>query len=96
MFSEFFPTALRAVLKVSAFTILLLDSYHHGVINLGRENIPWEPLQGEYFPKEEHEVTSLIPTATINTRGGPCPAGSIPGVGTMSHCPLHGKAGLSN
>ena len=51
MFSEFFPTALRAVLKVPAFTILLrhshtLDSWthavsnYHGVINLYRESIP--------------------------------------------------------
>jgi hypothetical protein len=50
MFSEFFPTALRSVLKVSAFTIFLscrhtlaswtcAASNYHGVINLGRENI---------------------------------------------------------
>ena len=49
MFSEFFPIALRAVLKVLAFTILLRNSLaswihavsnYHGDINFGRENIP--------------------------------------------------------
>lgn len=36
--------------------------------------------------------TSLMPTATTKLRGGPCPAGSIPGQETMSYCPLHGQA----
>jgi hypothetical protein len=52
MFSEFFPTALRAVLKVTGFTIFAKEQRHtlvsltnaisdyHGVINLGREEIP--------------------------------------------------------
>ena len=31
---------------------------------------------------------SLILTATINTCEGSCPAGSVPGAGTMSHTPL--------
>jgi hypothetical protein len=51
VFLEFFPTALKAVLKVTV-TILLRKTRHfltswnsavsdyHGVIKLGRENIP--------------------------------------------------------
>ena len=43
--------------------------------------------------KEEHKniiiQTNNMPTATINTHGGPHPAGSVLGAGTMSHCPLH-------
>ena len=39
--------------------------------------------------------TSLTPTATVNTHGGPCPDGYVPGAGTMSFHPLHGHAGLS-
>jgi hypothetical protein len=51
LFSEFFPTALRAVLNITAFTILLGDIRHtiaspthaapsyHGAIKLGRENL---------------------------------------------------------
>ena len=30
-----------------------------------------------------------MPTAPINTSGGPCPSGSVPTVGTMSSRPLH-------
>ena len=39
--------------------------------------------------------TSPTPTATINTCGGPHPAGSlcVPGAGTMTFHPLHGPAG---
>jgi hypothetical protein len=40
--------------------------------------------------------TSLIPTATMNTCGGPYLAGSVPGVGIMSFHLLHGQAGLNN
>jgi hypothetical protein len=47
-------------------------------------------LAGEHSLKEEHKnmcviiQTSLTFTATNNnTQGGPCPAGSVPGVGTM-------------
>jgi hypothetical protein len=51
MFSEIFPTALRAALKITAFTILLRNIRHiltswnhavsdyHGVINLGEGRI---------------------------------------------------------
>ena len=39
--------------------------------------------------------TSLMPTATINTHGCSCLAGSVPGVGTMSPCPYHGWTGLA-
>jgi hypothetical protein len=47
MFSEFFPTILRADLRVIAFTILLRYSRtsqshgasNYGIVSLGRENI---------------------------------------------------------
>lgn len=103
MFSESFPTALRAVLKVTAFYHLAetLDttSPPRPMLSL----IVTETLTLErrgHSSMEEHEnmyiiiQTSLKPTAAINTCGGPHPAGSVPGSGTMSFCPLQGQAGL--
>jgi hypothetical protein len=45
MFSEIFPTALRAFLEVYHFAEKhrhTLTSWTDGVLNLGRENIPQE------------------------------------------------------
>jgi hypothetical protein len=53
MYLEFFPTALRAVLKVSVFTFYLRHSHTldsstcavpncHGVVNPIRVDIPWK------------------------------------------------------
>jgi hypothetical protein len=95
MFLEFFPTALRAVLKVPVFTILLshqpshlciLDlccSDYHGVIKANRENIPWRWNMGIY---------------TLLYKQGLCPNNCLlevhallvllQGQETMSHCPF--------
>jgi hypothetical protein len=35
---------------------------------------------------------NLMPIATMDTHEGPHPAGSVPGVGTMSHPPCCGQA----
>ena len=35
---------------------------------------------------------SLMPIATVSICEDPCPTGSLPGVGTMSHCPFCGHA----
>jgi hypothetical protein len=39
MFSVFFPTALKAVLKITVF-YHFAETDCHGAINLGREDIP--------------------------------------------------------
>lgn len=52
------------------------------------------PGQRRYFLEQRENMyiiiqISLTTTATLNTHGGPHPAGSVLGAGTMSHCPLH-------
>jgi hypothetical protein len=66
MFLEFFPTALRAVLKVPVFTILLRHSQifaswtcvafdYHGVIDVNRKDIPWQNFKYvHYYAKEPY------------------------------------------
>lgn len=39
---------------------------------------------------------NFIPTSTLNTHGGPHPAGSVPGAGNHAILPLpHGQTGLA-
>jgi hypothetical protein len=52
MISEFFPTALSIVLKVTAFTNFAKDMDTLSPPGLGVINL----CKGEYFPKEEHKV----------------------------------------
>ena len=70
MFSEIFPTALRAVLKVTEFTTFVKDigTHLHSRLVLSLiimellslvERIFLKPWQGEYFLKEEHEVRNI-------------------------------------
>jgi hypothetical protein len=79
MFSVFFPTALRVVLsyKYILASQTYAVSHHHGVITLAERAF----LEREYEHMHTIIKTSLMPTATINTHGGPQPAGSVPGVG---------------
>ena len=142
MLSKFFLTALRAVLKVTAITILLrtLDTPSPPRYMLFLSIMESLTLAGRLFPKEgtwskkyihyyiyiekksrtpgnhlwkscPESVSSsqTMPKSTTNlvintvwhfiwtdrrlTCGSPCPAGSVPEVGT--HCPFHrSHAGL--
>ena len=86
MFSAFLSTALKTILKVTAldhFTVTETFltclthavSDYHGVINLGREGIPLR----KNMKISTHSLIqiSLIPTAAINTCGGPRPVDSL-------------------
>ena len=96
MFSEFFPTALRIVLKVPVFPIfaetlatplppgLLLSLVIIESLTL-TERIS---LEGGIWKYVHHYRNK--PTLTINSHRGTCPLDSLPGVGSISHCPLHG------
>jgi hypothetical protein len=74
MFSEFFPTALRVILKAAVFIILLKNIKHtltsqnpaafnyYGVIKLSRENISWRRNMKQNILIIQ---TSFIPIATV-------------------------------
>jgi hypothetical protein len=96
VFSEFLPTALRAVLKVTAFKILqrnikhILTSWthavsnYHGVTKLGRENIPQNFDRKNISRRrnmKQNIQTSPTLTAIVSTCGGPYPTGFALGTG---------------
>ena len=102
MFLELFPTALRAVLKVTAFYHLAetLDttSPPRPMLSLiVTETLTLAERRG-HSSMEEHEnmyviiQTSLNHTAAINTCGGPHTVGSVP----WSRHPFHEHTGLRN
>lgn len=100
MISEFFPTAFRVIQKVTALPFFLwnfshiLDSWPHDVsnyyvvINLGREGIPQQFWQGEYF-QEHQKYVHYYPNkpytySSHQQKEDPHSVGAAPGVGTVS------------
>ena len=86
MFPVFFPTALKAVHKVTAFYHLRRQTHdvsdYHEVITLDREDIP---------QRRNMKISTLVYKQTLCPhRAGPHPVGSVPGAGTMSCYPKGG------
>ena len=49
-------------------------------------------LEGGTWTYVHYYIKSLLLTAAINTHGGPCPAGSVLGAGTILFCSYHDHA----